>query len=111
LEEVPRPVARELRRGSRQARKLARYWEGAAAGGRRVPDDWRGAVDEALGGRGWAPSLEVARHGLAAAPSPELFEEVKARFRVVHFRPWMEGLGYDEWLAQQGRSPARGDEG
>lgn len=95
MEPPPKAVAREVRRAVRNARRLARFWsERATASG-----DWRSAVDVALGGRGWEPTLALARLGLEEAPSPELFAEAKRRFQVVHFRPWLEGVGFDEWLA------------
>lgn len=96
--ELPREWAREVRRVVRLARRLGDYWRD---GGRQPPPDWRGAVDAALGGRGWGPSLAIARLGLEAAPDPELFEQVRERFRVAHFTPWMEGVTYEEWLASQ----------
>ena len=58
-------------------------------------------MDAALGSRGWEPSLEVARRGLEIAPSPALFEEVRRRWRQVHFAPWMEGVTYQEWLRER----------
>ncbi len=92
---LPRDWAREVRRVVRLAAKLGKQRREAGPAGA----DWRGAVDVALGGRGWAPSLQIARLGLAAAPSPELFDLVRERFRVAHFTPWMEGVTYEEWLA------------
>lgn len=91
---VDRRVAREVRRVIRLARRLAAFWSD-----RPPPDDWRSAVDEALGSRGWQPTLDLARLALDEEPSPELFEEVRFRFVVVHFRPWMEGVDYDDYLA------------
>jgi hypothetical protein len=91
---VDRRVAREVRRVIRLARRLAAFWSD-----RPPPDDWRSAVDEALGSRGWQPTLDLARLALDEEPSPELFEEVRFRFAVVHFRPWMEGVDYDDYLA------------
>ncbi len=67
----------------------------------RRPADWRQAVDAALGSRGWEPSLAVARLGLEREPSPALFEEVRRRWPQVHFAPWLEGVGYDEWRANR----------
>lgn len=95
---VDRSLAREVRRASRLAGRLARYWsDPARAAG--LPADWRQAVDAALGSTGWAPSLAVARLGLEQEPSPALFEEVRRRWPQVHFAPWLEGVGYQEWLA------------
>ncbi|MFH1331231.1 MAG: hypothetical protein ABIJ48_11335 [Actinomycetota bacterium] len=95
---VDKALAREVRRAARLAGRLARYWadpERASS----LPADWRQAVDAALGSTGWEPSLEVARLGLSQEPSAALFEEVRQRWRQVHFAPWMEGVAYQEWLA------------
>lgn len=93
-----RAAARALRRAVRMSRKLARYW------GDRDPSvlpDWRNGVDEALGGRGWQPQLDLVMASLAASPSPELFEEARSRNRAVHFTEWMEGVSYEQWLAER----------
>ncbi|MFQ5947278.1 MAG: hypothetical protein ACE5KX_00275 [Acidimicrobiia bacterium] len=95
---LDRTAVRELRRGVRQARRLQGYWARQRAQGAATPADWKSAVDQGLGSGGWKPSLELARQGLETAPSPQLFEEVRRRFRVVHFQPWMEGITYEEWL-------------
>lgn len=105
---LPGEWAREVRRVVRLAVKLARHRR--AAGG-PPRDDWRSEVDAALGGRGWGPTLQIARLGLAAAPSPELFDAVRERFRVAHFTPWMEEVGYDEWLAEHASAGPAIDEG
>jgi len=94
---IDKALAREVRRAARLAGRLARYWAGDRAA--RLPADWRQAVDGALGSTGWGPSLEVARLGLEQEPSPALFEEVRRRWRQVHFTPWMEGVTYAEWLS------------
>lgn len=91
-------VPRWVRRGARLASKLRRYWEERLGGGRPVPEDWRSRVDEALGGRGWQPLLDLARWGLETDPDPELFEEVQERFRWVYLHPWLEGVTYDDYL-------------
>jgi hypothetical protein len=98
MEPADRELAREVRRAARLAGRLARYWADPAQAARR-PADWRQAVDGALGSRGWEPSLQVARLGLEREPSPALFEEVRRRWPQVHFAPWLEGIGYDEWRA------------
>ena len=95
---VGKALAREVRRAARLAGRLARYWA-APDRAASLPADWRQAVDAALGSTGWEPSLEVARLGLAQDPSPALFEEVRQRWRQVHFAPWMEGVTYQEWLS------------
>ncbi|HSQ38505.1 MAG TPA: hypothetical protein VLS92_11525 [Acidimicrobiia bacterium] len=97
---VDRELARQVRRAARLAARLARYWADPERAPRR-PADWRQAVDAALGSRGWEPSLEVARRGLGVEPSPALFEEVRRRWRQVHFAPWMEGVTYEDWLRER----------
>ncbi len=88
-----------MRRCMRMAEKLRDFWERGEAA--VAADDWRTRVDVALGPRAWRPALELAQHGLDAVPSPELFDEVNGRFRVVNSEPWMDGIDYDTWLAQE----------
>ncbi len=97
---VDKRVAREARRVARLARRLAQFWTRPEMAGKQ-PDDWRSAVDEALGSRGWQPTLDIIRYGLETDPSPELFEEMQFRFAVVHFRPWLEGIDYVSYLASR----------
>jgi hypothetical protein len=97
---VDKQIAREARRVARLARRLAAFWSDPERIDGR-PDDWRSGVDEALGSRGWQPTLDIIRHGLEADPSPELFEEMQFRFAVVHFRPWLEGIDYESYLASR----------
>ena len=99
--DLDRDARRIARRGLRQAIRLRRYWLDRAGGG---PADWRMRVDEALGSRAWETGLDLARHGLAADPDPQLFDEVKQRFRSARFQEWMEGRSFEEWVA--GRSGA-----
>ena len=91
-----RDAAKEVRRLLRIAVRVRDHWAEPHQPG---PADWRSRVDIAVAGRGWRPSLGVARLGLAAAPCPELFEEVRHRFRVVNLEPWMDGVSYEDWLA------------
>jgi hypothetical protein len=98
--DLPRPAHRELRRCLQAARKLQRFWTAPQAPS-RGESDWRSLVDVALGARAWRPTLELARIGLDDAPDPELFDEVKARFRVVHSERWMEGVDFAGWLAER----------
>ena len=97
---VDKRVAREARRVARLARRLAVFWSDEGRSD-KIPDDWRSAVDEALGSRGWQPTLDIIRHGLDTAPSYELFEEMQFRFAVVHFRPWLEGIDYESYLVSR----------
>ncbi|MDJ0959244.1 MAG: hypothetical protein QNJ88_01210 [Acidimicrobiia bacterium] len=105
-------VARELRRCLRMALRLRDFWMEDLD----RPDDhgdWRTRIDLALGPRAWRPSLAIAQIGLEEAPSEELFEEVRERFRVVNNDRWMEEVTFFEWLAEHGRrgTTADGDEG
>ena len=97
---VRKLVAREARRVARLARRLGQFWSRPEMEGKQ-PEDWRSGVDEALGSRGWQPTLDIIRHGLETDPSPELFEEMQFRFAVVHFRPWLEGIDYESFLASR----------
>jgi hypothetical protein len=97
---IDKRVAREARRVARLARRLGEFWSRPESAGKQ-PDDWRSAVDEALGSRGWQPTLDIIRYGLETDPSPELFEEMQYRFAVVHFRPWLEGVDYESYLASR----------
>jgi hypothetical protein len=92
---VDRSAARALRKAARNAARLARYWTERDASS--LPD-WRNGVDEVLGASGWRPQLDLATARLEAEPSPEAFEEVKRRFRAVHFTEWMEGVSFEEWV-------------
>lgn len=90
-----REQAKALRRAVRNARKLATYW--TERDGVSLPD-WRNGVDEALGGRGWEPQLDLLKNEWDQSPSATLFEALKDRHRAVHFTEWMEGVGYEEAL-------------
>lgn len=96
-EAPPREVVRAFNSGLRRARRLRSYW--SASDGEL--SDWRTGVDEALGTQGWQPGLDLAKAALEASPEPELFEEVKDRYRRVHFQPWADGESYDQWLSSQ----------
>lgn len=93
---VSKADARVLRLVVRLARKLAGYW--SERRGSSLPD-WRNGVDEALGSRGWEAQLDLIMNALRREPDPGLFEEAKARFRAARFEEWMEGVGYEDWLA------------
>lgn len=92
---VPKDDGKVLRKVVRSARKLAAYW---SATDRSLPD-WRNGVDEALGARAWEAQLDLVMNGLRRHPDPMLFDEAKTRFRAARFEEWMEGVGYEEWLA------------
>jgi hypothetical protein len=91
-------IARSLRRCVRAATKLQRFWKNPSNSRVDDAEDWRSRVDIALGGPAWRPTLELAQHGLQAAPTPELFAQVQHRFRLVHNQPWLEGVTYTEWM-------------
>ena len=97
---IDKAEARELRRCLRAAGKLRAFW--SVDGVTRPPDvgDWCTRVDIALGISAWRPTLAVAQIGLERAPSEELFDEVRARFRVVNSAVWMDGIEYEAWAAQ-----------
>ena len=96
-----RDLAREVRRCLRAARKLRDFWSDPPDGVPSDAGDWRTRVDLALGIRAWRPVLGIAQAGLREAPSVELFEETKSRFREVHGTPWMEGVSYADWRAAE----------
>jgi len=98
--DLPRPAIRELRRCLQAARKLQAFWSSPQAPS-PGEGDWRSMVDVALGARAWRPTLELARIGLDQSPDPELFAEVKDRFRVVHSERWMEGVDFSAWLTDR----------
>ena len=83
------------------AGKLRTFWSDDAAPRPDDHGDWRARVDIALGARAWRPLLDLAMHGLETSPSPELYEVVKDRFAVVTSQRWMEGISYEEWLAER----------
>lgn len=91
-----RATARPIRLAVRTARKLARYWTDRNPAA--LPN-WRNGVDEALGGLGWRAQLGVLDAALEITPDPEVFELKRDVYRAVHFTEWMEGVGYEEWLA------------
>lgn len=98
---IDKAAAREVRRCLRAAGKLRAFW--SVDDVTRPPDagDWRTRVDIGLGISAWRPALAIAQIGLEAAPSEELFAEVKARFREVYSEVWMDGIDYETWLADQ----------
>ena len=94
---LDREEAKAVRACLRNAGRLRDFWSGPAPA---VPaDDWQARVDVAMGPRAWRPTLDLAIAGLEAHPSPELFDEVKRRFRIVESQHWMDDITYEEWLA------------
>ena len=97
---VDKRITREARRIARLGRRLAEFWSRPEMQG-KAPEDWRSAVDEALGSRGWQPTLDIIRFGLETNPTSELFDEMQYRFAVVHFRPWLEGIDFESYMASR----------
>ena len=89
-------AAKAIRAAIRNARKLRAYWADQTP-----PQDWSMAVDQALGGMGWEPSLRLAQIALEDGADIEAFEEVRRRFRMVNSVPWMEGVSFEEWQDQR----------
>lgn len=96
---LDREVGRELRRVVRVAQKLRDFWLDPPDGHPPDHGDWRARVDIAQGARAWRPLLAIARIGLERDPDAAVFEEVKARLRVVTGERWMEGVSFEEWSA------------
>lgn len=101
--QLDKPAAKLLRRLVRTAQKLSLFWRSDT----RVGDldlDWRTRVDIAMGPRAWRPVLDLSQHILAEQPSEETFESVRELFRIVNGDVWLEGVGYEEWLQDAGRT-------
>lgn len=96
---VDRATARSLRRSVRIAGKLQRFWSSPDADRYRSEASWETRVDLAVGIPAWRPGLEIAEADFARSPSPEGFEEVRRRFRVVNGTTWMEGVDYEGFMA------------
>ena len=94
-------VAREVRRVVRSAQKLRDFWRQPPPALPPDHDDWRTRVDIAVGAKAWRPLLALARLGLERSPSSERYDDVKARFRIVTGERWMEGVDFDDWLAER----------
>ena len=88
-----REALRQMRAAIRNARKLQKYWSK-----HEPPSEWAMAVDQALGGVGWDPSLRLAEMALEETQDEEAFDEVRRRFRMVNSVPWLEGTSYADWL-------------
>lgn len=99
-----RTTAKHGRAALRMAVKLRDFWAEPPAGTPSDAGDWRTRVDLAYGVRAWRPLLDIARSGLDEAPSGELFDETKRRFREVHGVPWMEGVSFEQWVSEGPRA-------
>ena len=97
-ESIDKVSARSLRRAVRVAGKLQRFWSSPDADRYQGEMSWETRVDLAVGIPAWRPGLELAERSLEESPSPEGFEEVRRRFRVVNAAPWMEGVDYETWV-------------
>ena len=103
---IDRAAARSLRRAVRIAQKLQRFWGSEDAARYAAEASWEARVDLSVGIPAWRPGLELAQRELAAVPSPDAFEEVKRRFRVVNGAPWMEGVDFEGWRAADASASA-----
>jgi hypothetical protein len=97
---MDRNAARSIRRAVRIAGKLQRFWSSADADRYRDEPSWESRVDLAVGVPAWRPGLELAELELAVAPSPQSFEEVRRRFRIVNGTSWMEDVEFDDWIVR-----------
>jgi hypothetical protein len=102
---IDRSAARSLRRAVRIATKLQRFWSSQEAERYQSEESWEARVDVAVGIPAWRPPLELAEQRFETSPSPEGFEDVRRRFRVVNGTTWMEGVEYDIWVEQNGEGP------
>ena len=98
-EEVDRSDAKSIRRCMRAGQRLAAFWSTADQPG---GSDWRSRVDIALGARAWRPQLELARNLLERHPSEENYDAVVTLFPLVHNEPFLDGVGYEEWVEAGG---------
>lgn len=89
----PKPVAKELRRAMRVAKKLRDLRPD------RIDPDWRRTVDELVGIAAWRPALGIVQYGFEEEPTRALFDDLKVRLRDVTFDRWMEGVDFDTWSA------------
>ena len=96
---IDRIAARSLRRAVRIAMKLQRFWSSPDADVHRNEMSWEARVDVAVGVPAWRPGLELSERDFETNPSEAGFDEVRRRFRVVNGSPWMEGIDYEEWCA------------
>ena len=99
--DLDRETLRHVRRIIRAATRLRTFWSTEDANRPDDHGDWRTRVDISLGARAWRPILELAMHKLEVSPSSELFEVVREQFGVVNSQKWMEGVTYEEWLADR----------
>ena len=87
---IDRDEAKLLRRAIRNAIKLQTFWLAADADRKGAERLWRARVDIAVGVPAWRPPLELAMKELYANPTPEGFDDVSMRFRVVNGTGWLE---------------------
>ncbi len=99
---LDREAARAVRRAVRIAVKLQRFWSSEEADRYRDESSWEARVDLAVGIPAWRPGLDLAEQELARRPSPEAFDDVRTRFRVVNGVPWMDDIDYDTWITRYG---------
>jgi len=95
-----RDESRHIRRSLRIAQKMRQFWVDADES-LRSEMDWRARVDVAVGVPAWRPTLALAEIELQCTASEEAFDDVVARFRLVHNAPFAGGMGYGDWLASR----------
>ncbi len=105
LQPLGKTEAKAVRLVLRVASKLQQFWLGHPQVSGDTP--WQSRVDLAVGAKAWRPTLDIAMVGLLIRPDPELYEEVQVRFRLVNSQGWMDGVAYEDWLAEHEASSTR----
>lgn len=96
--DIDRRAARSIRRVIAVAGKLVAFWQASSA---PPSGDWRSRVDVAVGVKAWRPQLELAEYLLESHRDEETFDVVAALFPVVRNQPFLDGVTYAEWAADQ----------
>jgi len=104
---IDKVTARSLRRAVRIAGKLQKFWSSPDAARYQGEPSWETRVDIAVGIPAWRPGLELAERDLEESPSPDGFDEVRRRFRIVNGATWMEGVDYETWVDANANSQNR----
>lgn len=95
--DLDRQQAKYVRRAITAARKLQAFWVDKQ---KASADGWHARVDLAMGPRAWRPQLDLAEYLLGSSPSQETFDRVSSLFPLVMNEPFMDGITYEEWLAE-----------
>ena len=101
VEGLDKVSARYVRRCMNAGRKLAAFW--SDRGSEVASDEWRSRVDVALGARAWRPLLDLAEHELERTGAEGAFVVVSGLFPLVRNQPYLDGVGYGEWLESESR--------